>query len=474
MFGNLIGGQWTTSQTSRENRNPSNLSDVIGRYSQASASDAESAVQAARTAFESWQFSGVQERFDILDRVGDVILKRRAEIGDLLAREEGKSLPEAIGEAGRAGAIFKFFAGEALRNAGEILPSVRAGAKVEVTREPVGVVAAITPWNFPIAIPAWKIAPALAYGNCVVLKPAEDAPGCAWLLAEILHEAGVPPGVFNLVMGPGSEIGPVLARGSDAVSFTGSTAVGASVREIASAAGARVQLEMGGKNPLVVLDDADLNTAVQCALQGSFYSTGQRCTASSRIIVTQGIHAKFVTALASAVDALRVGDARDPTTQIGPLASRAQYDKTLHHIDLAKREGATLVAGGAAVGNPEQGYFVQPTLFDRTSADMTLNVEEIFGPVAGITVAQDFEEALAIANSTEFGLTAGICTTSLRYAETFKRRARAGMTMVNLPTAGVDYHVPFGGTKASSYGPREQGAHAREFFTVVKTSYQAA
>jgi alpha-ketoglutaric semialdehyde dehydrogenase len=345
---------------------------------------------------------------------------------------------------------------------------------VEVTREPVGVVAAITPWNFPIAIPAWKIAPALAYGNCVVLKPAEDAPGCAWLLAEILHEAGVPPGVFNLVMGPGSEIGPVLARGSDAVSFTGSTAVGASVREIASAAGARVQLEMGGKNPLVVLDDADLNTAVQCALQGSFYSTGQRCTASSRIIVTQGIHAKFVTALASAVDALRVGDARDPTTQIGPLASRAQYDKTLHHIDLAKREGATLVAGGAAVGNPEQGYFVQPTLFDRTSADMTLNVEEIFGPVAGITVAQDFEEALAIANSTEFGLTAGICTTSLRYAETFKRRARAGMTMVNLPTAGVDYHVPFGGTKASSYGPREQGAHAREFFTVVKTSYQAA
>lgn len=474
MHANLIDGHWRESDQGAENRNPSDTSDLIGVYAQATAGDARDALGAARSAFREWQYASPQQRFDILDTVGAKILERKQELGNLLSREEGKTLPEAIGEAARAGAIFKFFAGEALRLGGEIFPSVRSGVTVEVTREPLGVVSLITPWNFPIAIPAWKVAPALAYGNCVVLKPAESAPACAHALAEILHEAGTPPGVFNLVMGEGAVIGPELCNESDAVSFTGSVGVGAQVRASAMAAGARVQLEMGGKNPLVVLDDADLAIAVNCALQGAFFSTGQRCTASSRLIVTKGIHERFAEALAAAVEGLRVGDARHPDTQIGPLASRAQFDKTMHHIEMGKREGARCIAGGTALGDPDKGYFVRPTLFDETKPDMTMNKEEVFGPVASIIVVEDFEEALAMANMTEFGLTAGICTTSLRHAEAFKRRAKAGMTMVNLPTAGVDYHVPFGGTKASSYGPREQGSHAREFYTLIKTSYQSA
>lgn len=474
MHANLINGQWRESDVAVENRNPSDTSDIIGSYAQASAKDASDALAAARWAFQEWQYSNPQQRFDILDAVGTEILRRKAELGDLLSREEGKTLAEGIGEAARAGAIFKFFAGEALRTGGEIISSVRPGVKVEITREPVGVVSLITPWNFPIAIPAWKAAPALAFGNCVILKPAEDAPACAHALAEILKDAGIPDGVFNLLMGKGAVIGPELTGNSDAVSFTGSCSVGAQIRAAASATGARVQLEMGGKNPLLVLDDADLDVAVNCAIQGAFYSTGQRCTASSRLIVTKGIHERFSEKLALAVEQLRVGDARHKDTQIGPLANRAQFDKTMRHIELGKQEGAQCIAGGYSIGDPEKGYFVRPTLFDYTTLDMTMNNEEIFGPVASILVADSFGEAIAIANATEFGLTAGICTTSLKYAEEFKRQAKAGMTMVNLPTAGVDYHVPFGGTKASSYGPREQGTYAKEFYTQVKTSYQLA
>lgn len=474
MHANLINGQWRESDVAAENRNPSDTSDIVGIYAQASANDAKDALAAARWAFQEWQYSNPQQRFDILDAVGNEILRRKTELGDLLSREEGKTLAEGIGEAARAGAIFKFFAGEALRVGGEIMSSVRPGVKVEITREPVGVVSLITPWNFPIAIPAWKVAPALAFGNCVILKPAEDAPACAHALAEILKDAGIPDGVFNLLMGKGTVIGPELTNNSDAVSFTGSCSVGAQIRAAASATGARVQLEMGGKNPLIVLDDADLDVAVNCAIQGAFYSTGQRCTASSRIIVTKGVHERFSEKLASAVEQLRVGDARHKDTQIGPLASRAQFDKTMRHIELGIQEGAQCIAGGYSIGDPEKGFFVRPTLFDYTTLDMTMNNEEIFGPVASILIADSFDEALAIANATEFGLTAGICTTSLKYAEAFKRQAKAGMTMVNLPTAGVDYHVPFGGTKASSYGPREQGTYAREFYTQVKTSYQLA
>ena len=472
-FPNLIGGVLRDGAEWTENRNPADPTDLIGLFAVASLGDLEEAFAAARAAQSDWATASPQRRFDVLDKVGDLILARKAELGDLLAREEGKSLPEAIGEAARAGMIFKFFAGEALRLNGEILPSVRDGVKVEITREPMGVVSAITPWNFPIAIPAWKVAPALAYGNAVVLKPAEVAPACAWKLAEILVEAGLPAGVFNLIMGPGRLLGEALCQKADAVSFTGSTGVGRQVLTAATSAGTKVQLEMGGKNPMIVLDDADIDLAVNCALQSAFFSSGQRCTASSRLIVTAGIADQFVNKLAAACDALVVGDPRDSRTQIGPVASEAQFASVRAYISGALGEGAKMVAGGdEAISN--QGLFIRPTLFDHTTAEMTINREEVFGPVASILRVADYDAALAAANDTEFGLTAGICTKSLAKAEHFKRHAQAGMVMVNLPTAGVDYHVPFGGRKASSFGAREQGSYAREFFTTVKTAYQSA
>jgi len=372
----------------------------------------------------------------------------------------------------RAGYLFKFFAGEVVRQSGEVLASVRPGIKVEITREPVGVVGLITPWNFPIAIPAWKIAPALAYGNCVVLKPADLVPGCAWALAEIIARAGVPAGVFNLVMGRGSVIGEALSRhsGIDAVSFTGSAAVGKRVAQNCAARLAKVQLEMGGKNPQVVLDDADLDTAVNVSLQSAFFSTGQRCTAASRLIVTQGIHDRFVKALTEKMRSLKVDDALKDGTDIGPVVDPKQLEQDLHYISLGKKEGAKLF-GGERLKRAAEGYYLEPALFTETTPQMTINRDEIFGPVACVIRVKDYDEALAVANDTPYGLSSGIATTSLKYAEHFKRNSAAGMVMVNLPTAGVDYHVPFGGRKGSSYGPREQGRYAVEFYTTVKTAY---
>ena len=385
-------------------------------------------------------------------------------------------MPEGIGEAARAGYIFKFFAGEALRLAGEKLASVRPGVEVETTREPVGVVALITPWNFPIAIPAWKIAPALAYGNCVVFKPADLVPGSAWALADIIARAGLPSGVFNLVMGAGSTIGDALINAPqvNAISFTGSVDVGKRVAAAAVGHGAKVQLEMGGKNPLVVLDDADLPTAVNVAVQGAFYSTGQRCTASSRFIVEKGIHDKFVDAVVDKIKSLKIDDALVTGTDIGPVVSQGQLDQDINYIDIGKKEGAKLAWGGERLNRPQPGYYLAPALFTETTNQMRINREEIFGPVATVIRVEGYDEALAVANDTQFGLSSGICTASLKRASHFKRNSQAGMVMVNLPTAGVDYHVPFGGRKASSYGPREQGAYAREFYTVVKTVYQLA
>jgi acyl-CoA reductase-like NAD-dependent aldehyde dehydrogenase len=350
---------------------------------------------------------------------------------------------------------------------------VRPGIKVEITREPVGVVGIITPWNFPIAIPAWKIAPALAYGNCVVFKPADLVPGCAWALAEIIARAGVPAGVFNLVMGRGSVVGEILSNdpGVDAVSFTGSAAVGRRVAQNCAARLAKVQLEMGGKNPQVVLDDADLDTAVNVSLQSAFFSTGQRCTAASRLIVTQGIHEKFVSALTSKMKTLKVDDALKDGTDIGPVVDRQQLEQDLRYIELGRKEGAKLAAGGERLKRATEGYYLEPALFVDTTSQMAINRDEIFGPVASVIRVKDYDEALAVANDTPYGLSSGIATTSLRHAEHFKRNSAAGMVMVNLPTAGVDYHVPFGGRKGSSYGPREQGRYAVEFYTTVKTAY---
>lgn len=472
---NFIGGSWREGADSRPNINPSDTSDVIGRYAQATAADATDAIAAAAKAFESWQFSSIQERFDVLDRIGTELLARREELGRLLSREEGKTLKEGIGEVARAGSVFKFFAGECLRIPGELLASTRPGLSVEVTREPVGVVGLITPWNFPIAIPSWKIAPALCYGNTVVFKPAELVPGCAWALTEIISRAGLPPGVFNLVMGRGSIVGEAMVTSAavSAVSFTGSVATGQSIVAKASARGTKVQVEMGGKNPLVVLDDADLEIAANVALQGAYFSTGQRCTASSRLIVTEGVHDRFVAALEKKLAALTVGHALEPATDIGPVVDQSQLEQDLSYIGIGREEGATLAYGGRRLERPTTGFYLEPALFTESAPAMRINQEEIFGPVASVIRVRDFEEALAVANQVPFGLSSGIVTTSLKHAAVFRRRSQAGMVMVNVPTAGVDYHVPFGGRKSSSYGPREQGRYAMDFYTSVKTAYIA-
>lgn len=475
---NFIGGAWTPAGNAAPNINPSDVADVVGEYARASRADAQAAIAAAKAAFPAWARSSPHERYEILKRISDEILARREELGRLLSREEGKTLADGIGEVTRASQVFGYFAGEAVRVAGEKFASTRPGIEVDVTREPVGVVALITPWNFPIAIPAWKIAPALAYGNCVVIKPADLVPGSAWALADIIARSGVPAGVFNLVMGRGSEVGEVLLSHDDvaAISFTGSVATGRKIAQAAVTAPVmkKVQMEMGGKSPLVVLDDADLAVAVECAANGAFYQTGQRCTASTRLVVTEGIHDRFVAGLTERLKALVVDDALKPGTHIGPVVDQAQLDQDLRYIEIGKREGARLHWGGERLNRDKQGFYLQPALFVECRNDMQIAREEIFGPVAAVIRVKDYEEALGVANDTTFGLSSGICTTSLKYATHFKRNSDAGMVNVNLPTAGVDYHVPFGGRKGSSYGPREQGHYAIEFFTTVKTSYTLA
>ena len=471
----LIGGAWVEGTDARDDVNPSDLSDVVGVYARADRNLAEQAIAAAKAAFPTWSRSTPQQRFDILDAAGDEILRRKQELGELLAREEGKTLAEGVMEAARAGQLFKFFAGETVRFGGERMPSVRPGVEVDITREPLGVVWLITPWNFPLAIPAWKIAPALAYGNCVVFKPADLVPGCAWAIAEILQRAGVPEGVFNLVMGRGSVVGEALIASPDvaAISFTGSVDTGRHIAKQCAARLAKFQLEMGGKNPLIVLDDADLGTAVNCAINGAYFSTGQRCTASSRLIVTEGIHDRFVDAMIDGIKRLKVDHALKEGTQIGPVVDQDQLDQDLEYLEIGMQEGAKLAWGGERLQRDTEGFYLAPALFTETQNAMRVNREEIFGPVATVIRVKDYDEALAIANDTPYGLSAGICTTSLKHASHYKRNAEAGLVMVNLPTAGVDYHVPFGGRKGSSYGPREQGRYAIEFYTTVKTAYTA-
>lgn len=477
MYKNYIAGEWREGVAVNRNINPSDLSDVVGEYARADAAQAEEAIAAAHEAFPGWRQMTAEYRADALDRIGSELLARKDELGRLLSREEGKTLVEGIGEVVRAGRVFKFFAGEALRATGDRLPAIRAGVDVEVRREPEGVIGIVTPWNFPIAIPAWKIAPALAYGNCVVFKPADLVPGSAWALAEIIVRAGaLPAGVFNLVMGRGSQVGNVLANSSkiNALTFTGSTETGKAVGMACMARGAKVQLEMGGKNPLVVLDDADLEVAVEAAINGAFFSTGQRCTGSSRLIVTEGVHDAFIAAMQRRMSALEVGHALAPGVDIGPVASAQQLEQDMAYIVGAQADGGRLFCGGQYLKRDTDGYFLAPALIVDTDNAMRINQEEVFGPVASVIRVRDYDEALAVANDTSFGLSSGICTTSLKYASDFKARSAAGMVMVNVATAGVDYHAPFGGRRQSSYGPREQGTYAREFYTSVKTTYTRA
>lgn len=473
---NLIAGEWLDGPSAEDNVNPSDTTDIIEQYAQADVAQTEVAIEAAHQAASGWAHSPIQQRGDLLDRIGTEILARKDELGELVSREEGKTLPEGIGEAMRAGQIFKYFGAEALRLGGEVFDSVRPGIDVSITRSPLGVVGLILPWNFPIAIPAWKVAPALAYGNCVVFKPAALVPGTAHVMSEIIANAGVPEGVFNLVMGSGSKVGATIVNHPKVhgISFTGSVPTGRGVAAAAVARMAKVQLEMGGKNPLVVLDDADLSTAVECAVNGAYFSTGQRCTASSRLIVTEGIHDQFVAAMKERLASLTTDHALKAGTDIGPVVDQQQLQQDVDYIQVGLNEGARLVCGGEQVSRDTQGYFLTPALFTETHNNMRINRDEIFGPVASVIRVKDYEEALMTANDTDFGLSSGIITTSLKYAAHFKRHIQSGVANVNLPTAGVDYHVPFGGTKGSSYGAREQGSYAREFYTTVKTAYTQA
>jgi aldehyde dehydrogenase (NAD+) len=469
----LTDGSWISDGDTTPDVNPSDLSDIVGQAVGVDRAGVERAVDAAREAQPAWAAVSPQVRADVLDRAGTELLARKDELGELLAREEGKTRAEGVGEVARAGQIMRFAAGEAVRNTGDLLDSVRPGITVEVTREPVGVVGLITPWNFPIAIPAWKAAPALAYGNAVILKPAALVPASAWALVDVLVRAGVPEGVLGLVFGPGGKVGNALVEsdGVDAISFTGSVDTGRGIAVACATRGARVQLEMGGKNPLVVLDDADLEIAVDCAIQGAYFSTGQRCTASSRLIVTEGIHDRFVARMLERLATTEVGNALDASTAIGPVVDERQLQQDLDYLKIGSDEGAELAFGGRQLERATSGHFLEPALFVGATNEMRIAREEIFGPVAAVIRVADYDEALAVANDTQFGLCSGICTTSLRHAAHFRRHADAGMVMVNLPTAGVDFHVPFGGRKGSSYGPREQGSYAREFYTQVKTSY---
>lgn len=472
---NFINGEWVGGHKTVENINPANTNDVINQAAEGTAADIDSAVQAASIAFPAWRDTTPQVRHDLLDAIGNAILERKEEFGTVLAREEGKTLPEAIGETVRAGQVFKFFAGEALRCAGENVSSVRPGVDIDVIREPIGVVGIITPWNFPIAIPAWKMAPALAYGNCVVFKPAPATPGTSYILAQLFDEFGGPPGVLNMVMGDGAEVGDALVTHPKvaAISFTGSVKTGRGIIASCGASQKKVQVEMGGKNPMIVMDDADLSIAVPACVNGAYFSTGQRCTASSRFVVHQAVHDEFVAAVGEGMQKLRIGDPLQATTDIGPVIDERQLASNLRYVALAAEEGA-IVQGGERLELENPGYYQAPALFTQTSNDMRINQEEIFGPCASVIKVSDFDEAIATANDVEFGLSSGICTTSLKYAREFKRRADAGVLMVNLPTAGLDYHVPFGGRKASSYGPKEQGRYAVEFYTMVKTAYTYA
>lgn len=473
LHGNLIGGDWDTFGAVVLDDNPSDLNDPIGDYVHATARQVDAAVGAAAMAQKKWARQGASVRADALDRIGSELMARSTELGALLAREEGKTLKEAQAEALRAGQLFKFFAGEALRACGELLAPLREGVDVEVLRTPVGVVGLITPWNFPLGIPAWKIAPALAFGNAVVFKPAELVPASAWALAEIIHRSGVPGGVFNLVMG-GADVGAALTNHPDvhAVSFTGSVHVGEKIARSVQSRGAALQLELGGKNALIVVDDADLKVAVDAAINGSYISCGQRCTASSRLIVTSGIHDAFIEALASRVSQLHVGHALDTSSDLGPLASAAQQANTLKYIQIGKQEGANLLVGGDTLDRPTRGYYLSPALFVDTDNDMRINREEIFGPVASVIRVNDLEAAIAMANNSDFGLSAGIVTSNPCNAAIFKRDCQAGMLSVNLPTAGMDFHAPMTGRKRSSFGPPEKGTYARDFYTAIKVVHQ--
>ena len=473
---NFIAGNWLAGASDVANINPSDLSDIIGHYAQADAGQLQLALDAAAAAQLEWAGSGLERRYNVLMAIGNELIARCEELGTLLAREEGKTQPEGKGEVYRAGQFFTYYAAEALRQIGDTADSVRDGIEVDVRREPVGTVAIISPWNFPMATAVWKIAPALAFGNAVIWKPANLVPASAVALAEIISRQDLPAGLFNLVMGSGRDVGQRLVESPQvqAISFTGSVPVGRGIAQAAVNNFTRVQLEMGSTNALAVMDDADLDIALACALGGAFGSTGQKCTASSRLVVHADVHDEFVARMVEGANKMVVGHALEAGTQIGPVSSDAQLQQNLANVELAKQEGGELLCGGERVQRATEGYFMTPAVVAGTRNDWEVNREELFAPMVCVIKVDSYDEAIATVNDTRFGLTAGIITASLARATHFRRNAKTGCVMVNLPTAGTDYHVPFGGRGESSYGPREQGQYAKEFYTTVKTAYIAS
>jgi len=473
-FRNLIGGEWVgaADRSGFETCNPARSDEVLGRFPSATAADAARAVAAAAEAFPAWRATPAPARGAILFRAAELLDERLDDVATTLTREEGKTLAEAKGEVARARDILRYFGGEGWRLGGDVLPPNTADAMLFSRREPLGVVAAITPWNFPIAIPAWKIAPALVYGDTVVFKPASATPLTALRLVECLQDAGLPDGVLNFVTGSGATVGDALA-GDPLVrgfTFTGSHAIGAGIYARATEHFARVQLEMGGKNPTIVLADADLGLAVRLAVMGGFALTGQSCTATSRVIVEEGIADRFAAALAEAAAALRVGDGLEDGVQMGPAVSADQLAGDLEYVRIAKEEGAELLAGGGRAG--AGGHYVQPTVFDRVDVHSRLAQEEVFGPVLGIIRARDLDDAIRKANDVGYGLAASVVTNDLRRALTFVDRIEAGVVKVNEPTTGLALQAPFGGFKRSSANTfKEQGPAALEFYTRTKTVY---
>jgi alpha-ketoglutaric semialdehyde dehydrogenase len=472
----FIAGQWCEGDSTIANYSPSDTSDLIGHYAQASAAQVNEAIAAARQGQREWARSGLEQRYALLMAIGDELAARKEELGRLLSREEGKPLAEGIGEVYRSAQFFHYYAAEVLRQIDERVDSVRPGVEVETRREPVGVVGVISPWNFPMATAVWKIAPALAFGNAVIFKPANLVPASAWALTEIISRQALPAGTFNLVMGSGGSVGEALISSPeiDALTFTGSLDVGRRVAAATAGNLVKCQLEMGSKNALIVAEDADLDLAVEAAFNGAYSGTGQKCTASSRLIVHEAIHDAFVEQLVARLASVKVGPALAEGVQIGPVAEARQLESNLAWIERAKADGAALAFGGERLECGSDGYFMAPALFTGTTNAMAINRDEVFGPIACVIKVADMDEAIATLNDTNFGLTAGIITDSLKLASEFKARAETGCVMVNLATAGTDYHVPFGGRKDSSFGPREQGRYAREFYTVVKTCYVKA
>jgi len=476
-YQNLIGGTWgpATGGATNPDRNPARRDEVVAVFPSAGRDDATRAAEAAGKAFPGWARTPMPRRGEILLKAAALLEQRLDEVAEALTREEGKTLAESKGEVGRGVSLLRYYGGEATQPTGEIYPSVSPSTFLFAERVPLGAVALITPWNFPVAIPTWKVAPALVFGNTVVLKPAELTPLTAWHLTDVLDKAGLPPGVLNLVVGRGSQVGQALVESPHikAISFTGSNAVGARLAAQCAERGIKFQLEMGGKNPVVVLSDADVDKAVDVTIAGAMLSTGQKCTATSRVIVQRDALDAFREGLVAKVAALKVGDGMKPETYMGPLVSADAEKTVLDYIEVGKREGARLLTGGAKLKGDayDQGYFVAPTVFDGVRPDMRIAQEEIFGPVVAVLEARDFDQAVAMANDTRFGLSASVMTRDLGLALRFVREIEAGIVHVNSQTAGAEPQVPFGGFKASSSGSREQGKAAREFFTQTKTVY---